>query len=298
MTWRVIVISSNAKLDLKMGFMVIRSDEIHKVHLSEISVLIVESTAVSITAMLLCELVRRKIKVIFCDEVHNPYGELGPYYGSHDTSDKLRSQINWEISAKNDVWAEIVRNKIEHQANLAERFDLNRGQVIREFAGAVKSGDLTNREGHAAKVYFNTLFGMSFSRKADNSINAYLNYGYAIILSAINREIAALGYSTQIGIHHDNMFNNFNLGSDLMEPLRPMIDSIVIGFPLEVNIESKHILANILNDTVYIDGKRQYLVNAIRIYVKSVTDAVENHNTELIKFCEYERKSDAPDCVF
>ena len=51
--------------------------------------------------------------------------------------------------------------------------------------------DSTNREGHAAKVYFNALFGMSFTRSADTPVNAALNYGYSIILSAFNREVAA-----------------------------------------------------------------------------------------------------------
>ena len=100
MTWRTVVISSNSKLDLKLNHLVIRTDVIRKVHLSEISVLIIESTAVSITAMLLCELNRRKIKVIFCDESHNPYGELIPYHGSHDSSDKLRQQIQWQDNVK------------------------------------------------------------------------------------------------------------------------------------------------------------------------------------------------------
>ena len=47
-----------------------------------------------------------------------------------------------------------------------------------------------NREGHAAKVYFNAfVLAKIFTRTEENSINAALNYGYGIILSTFNREI-------------------------------------------------------------------------------------------------------------
>lgn len=295
MTWRTVVVSSCAKLDLKMGYMVIRAAEVHKVHLSEISVLIIENTTVSVTAMLLCELVRRKIKVIFCDEVHEPYGEIVPYHGSHDSADKLRSQIAWRDLTKDVVWAEIIRRKIRHQADLAEHFNRNRAEMIRSFADDVGPGDPTNREAHAAKVYFNTIFGMDFSRRDSCPVNAHLNYGYAIVLSAVNREISALGYSTQLGIHHGNTYNCFNFGSDLIEPLRPLVDSVVLGLPGEISTDSKHRLADILNTEVRIDGKTQYLVNAIRIYVKSVADALEEDDTSRMRFCEYEGQGYASD---
>ena len=39
----------------------------------------------------------------------------------------------------------------------------------------------------------------------------------------------ANGYITQLGLFHDNMFNQFNLGSDLMEPFRILVDKKVNG---------------------------------------------------------------------
>ena len=291
------MISSNSKLDLKLGYMVVRDAEIRKVHLSEISVLIIESTAVSLTAMLLCELNRRKIKVIFCDECHNPYGELISLHGSHDSSSKIRSQIGWDADSKSRAWMEIVRMKINMQADLVSNFDYDRALMIRSFADELLPGDSTNREGHAVKVYFNSLFGLQFSRKSGNPINSLLNYGYSVLLSAVNREIAGLGYVTELGLFHNNVDNPFNLGSDIMEPLRPIVDSVVLNLPPELNPDTKHALAGILNKTVFIDGKVQYLNNALRIYVKSVTDAVEAGDPSSIKFCYYERQSDEADCL-
>lgn len=79
MTWRIVEISSNSKLDLKLNYMVVRNEDgIKKVFIPEIAILIIESTAISMTAALLCELSRHNIKIIFCDEKRNPYGELTP----------------------------------------------------------------------------------------------------------------------------------------------------------------------------------------------------------------------------
>ena len=229
MSWRTVVITSNAKLDYQLGCLVVRKDKVTKIHLSEVSVLLIESTAVSMTAVLLNALIEKKIKVIFCDEKRNPSAELVPYYGCHDSSQKMRSQIRWSEGMKEAVWTEIVTEKIRQQAELLENIGRQESNLLEEYIEALEPGDATNREGHAAKVYFNALFGMDFSRSSMNSINAALNYGYGILLSAFNREIAANGYLTQLGLFHDNMFNHFNLGSDLMEPFRPLVDRIVYG---------------------------------------------------------------------
>ena len=95
MSWRTVIISSTAKLDYQMGYLVIRKDDVTKIHLSEIETVMIESTSVSLTAALLCELTKKKIKVIFCDEKRNPSSELISYYGAHDTSLKVRNQIAW-----------------------------------------------------------------------------------------------------------------------------------------------------------------------------------------------------------
>ena len=115
MSWRTVVISNSAKLDYKLDYLVVRQTDIVKIHLSEISVLLIESTAVSITAALMNELMKRKIKVIFCDEKRNPSSEVIPYYGSHDTSAKIKKQISWPQEIKTMVWTEIVAEKIRQQ---------------------------------------------------------------------------------------------------------------------------------------------------------------------------------------
>lgn len=53
MGWRVVVVSSNAKVDFKMDYIVVRTlDDTKRIHISEIAVLMLESTAVSICVSL------------------------------------------------------------------------------------------------------------------------------------------------------------------------------------------------------------------------------------------------------
>ena len=68
MSWRIVVISKRAKLDYQLGYLVVRNEEVTKIHLSEISTILIESTAATVTTSLLAELTKKKIKVIFCDE--------------------------------------------------------------------------------------------------------------------------------------------------------------------------------------------------------------------------------------
>lgn len=287
MSWRTVIITQRAKLDMKNGYLVMRTEnEQKRVHLDEISVLMIENSAVSITGCLLAELVNRKIKTIFCDEKRNPAGELMPYYGSHDCSGKLRKQIKWTDDVKAAVWTEIVAEKIRQQAAfLKELNKTDEADMLFRYREELEYNDASNREGHAAKVYFNALFGLQFTRSTDCVTNAALNYGYSILLSAFNRECAALGYSTQLGLFHNNQFNYFNLSCDLMEPFRVLVDRMVVEHNFcKFESEEKHILVDLLNHCVLIDGNQQNVMNAIKIYCKSVFDAISDFDMSEIRF--------------
>lgn len=290
MSWRTVVIRSRAKLDYKMNYMVVRKlEETSKIFIDEIHTLIIESTAVSLTAALLNELIKNKVKIIFCDEKRNPSSELISYYGSHDTSAKYRSQTSWSRSIKEKVWTEIVREKIKNQSILLKELGHEEYKMLDEYYKQVELFDTTNREGHAAKVYFNALFGKGFSRSNEEPINSALNYGYAILLSAINREVVSMGYMTQFGLFHDNMFNQFNLSCDLMEPFRIFVDRKIISMDIgELDSKAKLRIIEAMNDTIDIDGQNMYFNNALKVYCKSVFDALNNNDVLEIKFWKYE----------
>ena len=126
------MVSSSAKLDYQMGYLVVRKDTTTKIHLGEIRTLLIESTAVSLTVALLSELVKKKVKVIFCDEKRNPSAEMMPYYGSHDCSLKIKRQTAWSDDIKGAVWTEIVVEKIRQQKCLLQELGKNEAMLLQE----------------------------------------------------------------------------------------------------------------------------------------------------------------------
>lgn len=286
MSWRTVVITNRCKLDLSMGYMVIRSDETKRIFLDEMAILIIENPAVSVTGCLLAELSSKKIRVIFCDDKRSPYGELQPYSDSHDCSRKIRTQTEWTDSQRKNIWTEIVGEKIRNQARILAEFGHDaESAMLQGYADEMQYADETNREGHAAKVYFNALFGKGFSRGQENPTNAALNYGYSLLLSAFNREVTLNGYLTQLGIFHDNIYNPFNLSSDIMEPLRPIIDRKVLLMSNDSFGKSEKLeLVSLLHSTYTVHGSEQTLLNAVKIYAKSVFDAINDNDVSLINF--------------
>ena len=286
MSWRVVVISNQAKLDYKMEYLVVRGLETKRILIDEIAVLVIENPAVSMTGILLEALTAHKVKVIFCDSKRNPVAELTPHHGCHDSSAKIRTQITWSQNIKDVIWRDIVAEKIRKQADfLFEAGRTEQANLLSAYVGEVELADASNREGHAAKVYFNALFGMDFTRSADLPINAALNYGYSLVLSTINREVSANGYLTQLGIFHNNMFNHYNLSCDLMEPFRILVDRMVFELqPTEFDKDEKHYMWGLLDQKVLIDGQKQFVMNAIKIYTRSVFDAINDKDSSAIKF--------------
>lgn len=289
MGWRTVAINKNCKLSYKNDYLLIRSEKLEMIHLSEINMIIVENGMVSITSYLINELANNKIKLIICNEKHTPSCEMVPYYGSFNTSKKVLIQSKWRKHTKDLAWQILVKYKIHNQAMLLK--SLNKSDYIKllDYEGQVQVADKTNREGHAAKVYFNQLFGKEFSRDDLNSINSALDYGYSILLSILSREIVSKGYITQLGINHKNEFNQFNLASDLMEIFRPLVDRVVYeNKAMEFNKEFKYKLINMYNDVIIINNKEQYLSTAVSIFTKSVFNYLEKNNNEESKILNYE----------
>lgn len=287
MGFRTVVITKQCKCSYKNGYLVIIDDEVKSVHLSEIETVVIDTTAVSITGYLLCQLSRKKITVIFCDEHHAPYASLASLAGSHNTSRRLRSQIEWTQTTKDRAWQHITKEKILNQAECLYRNGRDGVEQLVAFAADVQPGDITNREGHAAKVYFNCLFGAKWVRGGDDSINAALDYGYSILLAAIAKEIVANGYVTQLGINHCNEFNEFNLACDFMEPFRPMIDQIVVDtLPEQLDVEAKCKLLDFFNKEIRIKDSNYYMNSVLRFYVSNALRALSEGEADMMIFPE------------
>ena len=283
--FRTVVINKRCKLESRLGYLVIRTDDETRIHISEIENLILESTAISLTSALIADLISAGVNVIFCNSSHIPHCMCMPVSFHYNSTRKITTQVGWNSELKKSCWQMIIKEKIRQQAfvlNLVNKKDA--GIKLLEYRERVTPGDVDNLEAVAAKCYFLALFGDYFSRvKSKNIENLALNYGYSILLSCFAREIVACGYLTELGIWHRAGENSFNLACDLMEPFRPLIDLHVYDMPVSEENNFKHYMVTILNRKVLIDGEFQNLVFAIRLFVRKVFKYL---NSETQSICE------------
>lgn len=284
MAYRIVRIGSRSKLETQMNYLVCRGEKETRILLDEISVLIIENPQVCITGALISELLSHKVRVIFCDPKHNPQGEIEPFSGCFDGPAKLLKQLGWTKEAVDDVWQSIIRMKIHNQLVCMKLHSMpeDRVTLLGKYEADVRPGDPDNREGQAARVYFNTIFGEGFDRRDEfDTKNTYLNYGYSMILSLVNREIAAYGYNNLLGIHHHGPENEFNLGCDFVEPFRPFIDEFVLSNKLNPD-DFKNDMLVALTKECRCGNKTMIIQNAVSAYVLSLFSALNNGNADVI----------------
>ena len=286
MGWRTVVVNTHSKLSYKNNHLIFKNAmNTELIHLSEIDVLLLETTDIVVSTMLIQRLVDENVLVIFCDQKRLPIAQLAPYYARHDSSLQLSKQIAWAEEIKGLIWTQIIGQKIRNQAYfLGQAGFFEKSQSLLKLEEELEIFDPSNREGHAARIYFNRLFGNDFSREQDNDINAALDYGYSLLLSLFAREVAVCGCMTQLGLKHANQFNHFNLASDLMEPFRPLVDILVYENRDKSFIKLKPYLFELFTETYHYQSKEMYLSNIVRDYTKKVIKALNNQNHEIPQF--------------
>jgi CRISPR-associated protein Cas1 len=277
LAFRTVLIESPCRCSYQSGYLCVRQqDGTTKVHLSEISSLVLGTEQVMMSAYLLAELAKSKIPLVVSDEKHNPVGQYLPLYGAHNVSARVNEQLEWGLPIKKRVWQRVVKDKIFQQARVLEDNDLlKEARALHGAALEVRSGDVTNREAQAARIYFSALFGPEFNRSTDCAVNAGLDYGYAILLSMVSREIAARGYLTQVGVNHRNEFNQLNLACDFMEPFRPIVDRLVCTYVSgSFGKDEKRTLVDVGNTQLAYRGGSYKLHSVVSLYIQDCINAL------------------------
>ena len=188
---------------------------------------------------------------------------------------------------KKRIWQQLIRQKIENQSICLELLGKEGAREIMLISKTVESGDNTNREAYAAKLYFRFLFEKDFTRRSDDSVNRLLNYGYAIMRGAVARCLTNYGFMPSIGLFHDNQLNAFNLADDFMEVLRPLVDYHVAQQNPEIwGPGSRASLVNLLNMDVNVNGEKRSVTTAIEDTVKSFIASCRENDSSYLKLPE------------
>lgn len=231
MSWRTVLVEDGETLRLKLDSVLIEKNEkIFTIPLSDISIIVVDGQKTKISTRLLSALSKNNIALINCDSYHHPDGLFTAFNGHSRASKMIQKQIHLDNQTKGEIWKRLISHKIENQYTVLKYFDKSQQSLdkLNQYYNQLENYDRTNREGHAAKVYFNELFGKDFSRNMDDYIiNVGLNYGYAIMRAHLARIVVGYGLCPMLGIFHRSEYNQFNLVDDLMEPFRPFVDCFV-----------------------------------------------------------------------
>jgi len=253
MVERVVDIATDGRhLSAYRGFLIVSEDkqEVGRVPLDDVTAVIVHAHGITWSTNLVVALAERGAPILWCGSNHAPVAVCLPLEGHHAQNQRIRAQWEARKPLAKQLWRLMVVAKIRWQAAVLQAHG-HPADALDFLARRVASGDPDNLEAQAARRYWPMLMGEGFRRDRDAAgINGMLNYGYAIMRSLCARAVVAAGLHPTIGIHHANRGNAFALADDLIEPFRPLVDSLTVrlqGAGLqEVTADAKRAYAGLI----------------------------------------------------
>lgn len=285
MAYRNIFITNQATLKLKNQQLVVNNGEEFVFPVEDIRCIIIDNSLTTISARLISFLAENGVCLIVCDDKHMPSAQLVPVGSYCRVNKRIALQLKQSKPVLKRVWQQIVISKIKNQSVCLKFNDKQDCEKLLAISKNVQSGDVNNREGYAANVYFKALFGKGFTRSQENEINAALNYGYAIMRAYISKTLIAYGFEPSIGIHHKSQVNAYCLADDLIEPFRPIVDLYVSQNYLDwcgnFGTAQKGELLRLLNSVTIVDGERYSVAYAIDLLIQSIVNSYDNNEINL-----------------
>lgn len=295
MAWRGIHLSRPAYLSverraLKLQFRDEDGGEF-RISLEDLAYLIVDSSEVSLSSTLLARLTENGVLVVGVNDRHLPVWTALPWTEFHRHGAVITLQMEAGVPLKKQVWTRIVAAKISAQADCLDIHGRGGAAPLRAMISRIRSGDPDNVEARAARHYWQSLYeGRGFRRHDDDLPNAMHNYGYAILRAALARQLCAVGFIPQIGIHHQSQTNAYNLADDLIEPYRPLVDGIVVetladaDFSTPFTVAHRRQLVTIMESLVDIDGEFYGMLTAVEATVASLKMALSGREARRLVF--------------
>ena len=287
---RTIYFSNPAHLSLKDGQLIYQpiDGEIKTVPVEDLGFVVIENMQISATIPLLNALIENNVAVIFCNEKHLPASMLLNLDGHSIQTELFAHQINASLPLKKNLWKQTIEAKIRNQAKLLQKLGKEEKGLI-ALSRSIKSGDSDNREGQAARIYWNQLFGKEFTRdRFGASPNMLLNYGYTVLRAAIARGLTGSGLLPTLGIFHHNRYNSFCLADDIMEPFRPFVDRYVFDIYSQkpdvfiLDTEDKLRLLDVLGSDVVLNKLMRPLLIAVSYTTTSLARCFSGETSKIL----------------
>lgn len=297
MGWRIVYIEESENVSSYLDNVKIKriNDDI-LIPYRDIHTLIIDNYKTYLTTNFIIKCAEYKINLIICGLEHLPIAFVNPISGNSQSPLVLKKQLEWKNNMKEKLHKLIIKGKIENQVQILISNNKNIDVInkIKQFKNQTIDGDLTNREGLAAKMYFRELFGNNFIRFNDDVVNAALNYGYTILRTQISKVLISKGLNTNLGIFHRGIDNQFNLSDDIIEVFRPIVDNYVYKNILNKDTFTREDRINLIKITtknMKYNGQKHTFLNVINLYVSNIIDYMNNKENEEIEmplFTDYD----------
>lgn len=264
--------------------------ELASIPIEDIGVMVLDHPQVTLSQSLLSYLIESNVALISCNEKHHPVGLFLPLDGNSVQSERFKVQLDASEPLKKQLWSQTVAAKVENQARLLERFDIDAKRLY-ALIPQIKSGDSENVEARAAKVYWGALFeNYDFVRERFGDVpNPQLNYAYAIMRACVARALVSSGMLPTLGIFHRNKYNAYCLADDIMEPYRPYCDEVVMQMFYDGELEDEKLtkeqkakILSILTTDVVFAGKKSPLMVGISRTTSSLYECFAGERRKII----------------
>jgi CRISPR-associated protein Cas1 len=290
MAWRGLHISRRTYLSLADNQIVAKQEETEaRIAIEDVAWIVLDSPQVTLSTALIAACMDAGVVIITTDRTHTPNGMTLPFHRHHRQAEIADLQANLSAPLKKRLWQTIVRAKIDNQATSLIACGRD-ATALRAMVNLVGSGDPENIEARAARTYWPRLFIDFIREDGTDKRNALLNYGYAIIRSAVARALVAAGLLPAFGLNHASITNPFNLADDLVEPFRPFVDRQVWTLTAngaaktgETTVEERRTLASVLTETTTFGAETVSLLTATEQAAESLVRAMQTSSAALLQ---------------
>lgn len=286
MGFRTLEISRAAEIDIKEGQLEITTDDgVAVVPIEDLNQIMVHGANIRLSTMDLSILSQYKVALMTLDDRDLPTAIVLPFEGHTRQSKLMHAQVNAAHEKYMRLWIKLIKQKISNQSRALSIMGLTGAERIAEYVATLNEENVDYCESVAAKEYF-SYYHEGFNRRSEDPINSRLNYGYAVVRSAIARKLVATGFHPTFGIHHDSQLNAFNLADDLIEPYRAIVDLVAhnnIASNIQLTKLERRELAHVLYNACSVDGIKMNVMTAIDVMVESLKRIILYDSAEKLK---------------
>lgn len=286
MGFRTLEISHAAEIHIKEGQLEITTEEgIALIPIEDLCQIMVHGANIRLSTMDMSILSQNKVALMTLDEKYLPTAIVLPFEGHARQSKLMHAQVNTTDEKYLHLWMQIIKQKISNQSRALSIMRLEGAEEVAFYVNSLNEQNVDYNESLAAKKYFAFYHG-GLNRRTEDPINSRLNYGYAVVRSAIARKLVATGFHPTFGVHHNSQLNAFNLADDLIEPYRAMVDLVAhenIGSNVQLSKQERKNLAHVLHNACIVDGTKVNIMSAIEMMAESLKRIILDNSNELLK---------------